>query len=77
MCDCISSTDEMLAEHNTTLVTTLFGIPQRCAVSTAQLATGRGKKRAAIMIASFCPFCGEKYGSASPSAVLDVEEAAQ
>lgn len=76
MCDCISETDKMLAEHNTTLVTTLFGIPQRVAVSTAQLATGRGKKRAAIMIASFCPFCGEKYGAASPSAVLETPEAA-
>ena len=60
-CECIVETDKMLAEHNTQLVTTLFGLPRRVAIATEQIESGRGKKRKAVMIASFCPFCGERY----------------
>jgi hypothetical protein len=68
MCDCIFETDKMLAEHNTTLVTTLFSNPMRCTVRTDQLQTGRGKQKAATMLASFCPFCGESYDAAKAEA---------
>lgn len=61
MCDCIQTTNELLErDHNSTLVVNLFGTP-RAFISVTQLKTGRGQKKASLMIASFCPFCGEKY----------------
>lgn len=66
MCDCIAETNKLLAEHNGTLVTTLFGNPQRCTVGTDK-ADSKKRGRAPFMLASFCPFCGEKYAKAESS----------
>lgn len=61
-CDCISETNKLLAEHNTVLVTTMFRKPDAVVVATDKLASKqRGKP--ALMIASFCPFCGEPYSA--------------
>ncbi|WP_313335734.1 hypothetical protein [Sphingobium yanoikuyae] len=60
-CNCIAEVNKTLAQHNTMLVFTLFGTPSRVIVDTTQVETGRGKKKAAAMIATFCPFCGERY----------------
>lgn len=65
MCNCIAEVNETLKQHNTMLVFTLFGNPSRVIVDTTQIESGRGKKKAAAMIANFCPFCGERYEQAA------------
>jgi len=69
-CDCIRRVDAQLKEggHNTMLNTTLFGTP-KCLVATVQIESGRGKKKASLMLATHCPFCGTEYpprSSATP-----------
>lgn len=64
MCDCIRTTNESLrAKYNTELVTTISfveGQPSRVAVGTEKADSSiRGKP--ITLVATFCPFCGEKY----------------
>lgn len=68
MCDCISSVNQDLAQHNSMLVCTLFGKPNRVIISTCKV---EEKKRGKLpsMLASFCPFCGEDY-AAKPTVAL-------
>lgn len=61
MCECINKVNADLKQHNTMLVFTLLGNPSRAVIDTMQVETGRGKKKAAAVIATFCPFCGERY----------------
>ena len=61
MCDCITTVNADLKQHNTMLVFTLLGNPSRTVIDTMQIETGRGKKRALPVVASYCPFCGERY----------------
>lgn len=65
MCDCLATTDKMLAEHNATVVATLglFGAPSR---ATIELEKRDPKKRGKPprLIATYCPFCGEAYRQA-------------
>lgn len=63
-CDCISTVDAMLAERNTRIMLPIMmGADQtaRPMIVTDQIETGRGKKKACGMFATFCPFCGLKY----------------
>lgn len=62
-CDCIQTVDTMLAEHNTRIMLPIvFGDQTpRVMIVTDQIETGRGKKKAVGMFATFCPFCGVKY----------------
>lgn len=65
MCDCVTDLNARLkAEHNGILITTLFGSPTRCTVGVDKLDT-KVRKRPPVVIASFCPFCGEAYAKAS------------
>ncbi len=51
----------MLAERNTCIdLPIMLGADQtaRPMIATRQIETGRGKKKAVGMFASFCPFCG-------------------
>lgn len=58
-CSCVAKINEKLREHNTMLVSTLFGHP-RVLIDTCKLREGiRGKPKA--VLASFCPFCGVAY----------------
>lgn len=59
-CNCITDMDAKLAEYNTVLTKPMLGTP-RAILSTYQLETGRGKKKAAYVFANYCPFCGERY----------------
>ena len=63
MCDCISKMNDDLKAHpqgeNTIIVSTLFG-PPKATVGTCKR-QGSVRKKASIVIATYCPFCGEKY----------------
>jgi hypothetical protein len=59
MCTCAAQMDEKLKPLGHALVTTLFGEPKVCIETYRER---KGAKRAPKVLASFCPFCGEKYG---------------
>ena len=59
---CFDEVDALLAERNTRLTfPIMLGGDQtpRPMIVTEQIETGRGKKKAVGMFATFCPFCGE------------------
>ena len=62
-CDCRTKVNEALLPYNTK-VQPIFSIapegPVRMPwpISTVQIETGRGKKKAMSLFASYCPFCG-------------------
>lgn len=63
-CDCITTVDAMLAERNTRImlpIVLMSGHTPRPMIVTEQIETGRGKKKAVGMFATFCPFCGVRY----------------
>lgn len=63
-CDCITTVDTMLAERNTRImlpIVLMSGHTPRPMIVTEQIETGRGKKKACGMFATFCPFCGVRY----------------
>ena len=70
MCDCIKRIEDDLKKHpegaNTILVTTLFGEPKAVVATCKRQDSVR--KKASLVLASYCPFCGEKYGSAAKAA---------
>lgn len=66
-CACIAEMNGMLKEHNTTLVFTMFGTPNRVCVETDRIASLRDGKKAARVVATYCPFCGEKYATSQAS----------
>lgn len=65
MCDCIKETNESLKEVDSNSQLSLamsikVGIPDRVIISTYKI--DRQKKKGPItLVASYCPFCGEKY----------------
>ncbi|RKE50323.1 hypothetical protein [Sphingomonas sp. PP-CC-1A-547] len=64
--NCIAETDAFLAERNTRISLPIMLGPDQTArpmIVTEQIETGRGKKKACGMFATFCPFCGVKLGS--------------
>lgn len=67
-CDCVAEMDKVLAEHNGVVCTTMFGDPLRVAIRVEKFAD-KVRKRPPVVIASYCPFCGEKYGSTPASRV--------
>ena len=58
-CDCIVTTDKLLAEHNARLVVNLFG-KQRVTVALTK-ADEKKRGKPPLMFATFCPFCGTEY----------------
>lgn len=69
MCDCISRIDAKLATDapNTMLVLNLLG-PTRAVVATCKRQEKK-REKAAYVMASYCPFCGEQYPERSKSAL--------
>lgn len=66
-CDCIARLDEKLAEYNARILRSfVIGSGSLdlspAIVCTEQLERGRGKKKAPSLHATYCPFCGLKYG---------------
>jgi hypothetical protein len=63
MCDCINRTNKRFAEHklNTKLAPAYFPSGRvRLVVATCKV-NEKEKGKAMNMIATYCPFCGEKY----------------
>ena len=60
MCGCISDVDNKLREYNSALVTTLFANPERVVIQTGKVNEKRRGKPMAV-VATYCPFCGERY----------------
>ncbi|PTQ64482.1 hypothetical protein C8J45_103332 [Sphingomonas sp. PP-CE-3G-477] len=63
-CNCIAEVDAKLAERNTRIMLPIMlGADQtaRPMIVTDQIETGRGKKKAVGMFATFCPFCGVSF----------------
>ncbi len=68
-CGCIAVVDAKLAERNTRIMQPIIlrmagedARAPRPMIVTEQIETGRGKKKAVGMFATFCPFCGIKIG---------------
>lgn len=64
-CGCVETVNVKLASYNTRLSQAITlgeqnGNPNLMVV-TEQVETGRGKKRAAAMFLTYCPFCGTRY----------------
>ena len=63
MCECVKDMNEKLKGFpqgkNTMLVTNLLGRPRAVIATCKRDDKVRGKP--AILMANFCPFCGEKY----------------
>jgi len=55
---CFKKANEMLQHHNTRLVVNAFD-PNQLVVATDRIENLRDGKRAAVVVAMFCPFCGE------------------
>jgi hypothetical protein len=64
MCDCIKSTNEYLAQHNTKITIPWLGT-QRPFVQTEKI-DGKKRNKPMMLFASYCPFCGEKYEESKP-----------
>lgn len=62
MCGCISDVNNLLREHNTCLVTTMFRQPETVVIRTDKIQS-KVRKGPVTMLAAYCPFCGEKYGA--------------
>jgi len=60
-CGCISRLNKRLVEHNAIVMTNLIGRP-RTVVTLDKLDTKK-RGRLPILQASYCPFCGQEYGS--------------
>ena len=69
MCDCNDKVNALLAEQNARLVTTLGfgGTPCRPIIQTEKL-DPKKRGRSPAMLATVCPFCGEKYAATTAKA---------
>lgn len=77
-CNCIDLTNEALREHNCELslafeIDRQTGVIQTTvALHTTLLEKKRGA-RALNILASFCPFCGARYGAHPPASTEDAQ----
>lgn len=63
-CHCIHDIDAKLAPYNTRIMLPIMTSGRQAPtvmIVTDQVETGRGKRKAVGMFATYCPFCGEPY----------------
>jgi len=60
MCNCNDVINDHLAQHGSKLETSWFPESPRVFIKTYVTEKKRGRK-APYMMATYCPFCGEKY----------------
>jgi hypothetical protein len=61
-CNCFDDVCKKLNEHNgTMLLSNMLDKQPRAIVSTFYAGPKKRGARASIMLANYCPFCGEKY----------------
>lgn len=69
MCDCMKTMDDQLKAHqasaNTMLVFNLMG-QTRAVVATCKRRE-KDRQKPVYVMASFCPFCGERYPASTKS----------
>jgi hypothetical protein len=69
MCDCITKLDEHLAAHNSRLQVSFLNegghLVERPHIGTEKI--NKRDRRSMGAVPSFCPFCGERYGSEAAS----------
>ena len=75
MCDCINKMDGLLAEKNIRIARGFQIIGKKLELSPPFVATEKLnpkiRKSPPTVIANYCPFCGEKFGSDAPTATDD------
>ena len=62
-CDCADKVQKILDDRdlNTVIVSPMLDRTNKTIVSTEQRRGGRGAKKACLIVATYCPFCGVKY----------------
>jgi hypothetical protein len=60
-CKCFERFNAKYKEFNGELNYNMLDNPPRVLLATLQIKTGRGQKKPPHVVASYCPFCGEKY----------------
>lgn len=75
-CNCVADFNERLKNYNTRIIEGLIRIDDswvtRPMIASEQIETGRGKKKPAKVVPSFCPFCGNPYLAKPAGALSDV-----
>ena len=61
MCKCLARADKALAARNTSVVTSFNLRGQVFPVIATETVTKKRGSRPALLIPSYCPFCGRKY----------------
>lgn len=74
MCDCIAKTNDLLRPHNAELSLNLID-PTYVVVATEKIDVKK-RGRIPVMIASYYPFCGERYPGLQPACPLEEVPAA-
>ena len=73
MCNCIADIDKRLEPDGQCINASIFGNPRRAAIDLIRMdkwVPENRRKKPRLMIASFCPFCGEKYAD-PPAATME------
>lgn len=76
MCDCITQIDEKLKEYNTGIDASISlkeDIPVKAKVATYKL-DSKKRGNAMSLVATFCPFCGQRYYENDPSRNYGLEQ---
>lgn len=60
-CNCFSQINEHLATYGGELLCNLFGPPRAIVSTYREPKKGGHRKKMPIVLATFCPFCGNKY----------------
>lgn len=70
-CKCYETINGKLAEHNTRITLAfILDSPYKGSpwpIATSQIESGRGKKKAVGLYASYCPMCGDSLRKEAPN----------